>query len=52
MFRATLAGDPLIYTTTATGTFTVNNDNNGVVTIASPTGGMGQFKGTTYGTTD
>jgi hypothetical protein len=52
MFRATLAGDPKIYTATSTSTFTVNNDANGVVTIASPTGGMGQFKGATYGTTD
>lgn len=52
MFRATLVGDPLIYSVTATSTFTVNNDSNGVVTIASPTGGMGQFKGATYGTTD
>jgi hypothetical protein len=52
MFRATLAGGTLIYTTTATSTFTTNNDASGVVHIDSPTGGMGQFKGATYGTTD
>ena len=51
MFRATLVGNPLIYTATSTSTFTVGNDAAGVVTIASPTGGMGQFKGATYGTT-
>lgn len=49
-WRATVTGNPLLYGATTTNVYTVNNDTNGVVTVSSPTGGMGQFKGLTYGT--
>lgn len=46
------AGTTLWYNATTTNVYTVNNDSNGVVTISAPTGGMGQFKGALYGTTE
>jgi len=58
LHRATLINNgavaPIIriYTATTTNVYTVNADANGIVTINSPTGGMGQFKGALYGTTE
>jgi len=52
LHRATLTGTPRKYTVTDTTIYTVNAASSGVVTIASPIGGMGQFKGAVYGTTE
>lgn len=43
----TASSGELIYGTTATNIFTVNNDATGVVSVSGPTGGVGQFKGLT-----
>lgn len=51
IFRGTLTSDPLKYTATDTTIFTVNAAA-GVVSVDAPTGGMGQFKGTTYSTVE
>lgn len=51
IFRGTLTADPLKYTATDTTIFTVNA-TAGVVAVDAPTGGVGQFKGTTYSTVE
>jgi len=57
LHRATLVANGAtasirVYTATTNTVYSVNNDASGIVTINSPTGGMGQFKGALYGTTE